>query len=29
MYKIIGKLFEDDIERECTTPDYAIGVFMA
>lgn len=29
MYKIIGKLFEDDIERECDTPNYAIGVFMA
>ena len=29
MYKIIGKLFEDDIERECKTPDYVIGVFMA
>ena len=29
MYKIIGKLFEEDIERECDTPDYAIGVFMA
>ena len=29
MYKIIGKFFEEDIERECKTPDYAIGVFMA
>ena len=28
MYKIIGKFFEEDIERECKTPDYAIGVFM-
>ena len=29
MYKIIGKFFDEDIERECDTPDYAIGVFMA
>ena len=29
MYKIIGKFFDGDIERECDTPDYAIGVFMA
>ena len=29
MYKIIGKFFDEDIERECKTPDYAIGVFMA
>ena len=29
MYKIIGKLFDEDINRECDTPDYAIGVFMA
>ena len=29
MYKIIGKFFDDVIERECKTPDYAIGVFMA
>ena len=28
MYKIIGKFFDEDIERECKTPDYAIGVFM-
>ena len=29
MYKIIGKFFDEAIERECDTPDYAIGVFMA
>ena len=29
MYKIIGKFFEEDIERECKTHDYAIGVFMS
>lgn len=29
MYKIIGKLFDEDIERECNSPDYAICVFMA
>ena len=29
MYKIIGKFFDEDIERECKTPDYAIGVFMS
>ena len=29
MYKIIGKFFDADIERECNSPDYAIGVFMA
>ena len=29
MYKIIGKFFDVDIARECKTPDYAIGVFMA
>lgn len=29
MYKIIGKFFDEYIERECKTPDYAIGVFMA
>lgn len=29
MYKIVGKFFDEDIERECKTPDYAIGVFMA
>ena len=29
MYKIIGKFFDEDIERECNSPDYAIGVFMA
>ena len=29
MYKIMGKFFEEDIERECKTPDFAIGVFMA
>lgn len=29
MYKIIGKLFDEDINRECYTPDYAIDVFMA
>ena len=29
MYKIVGKFFDEDIERECATPDYVIGVFMA
>ena len=29
MYKIIGKFFDEDIERECNSHDYAIGVFMA
>ena len=29
MYKIVGKFFDEDIERECKTPDYVIGVFMA
>lgn len=29
MYKIIGKFFDEDIERRCKTPDYAISVFMA
>ena len=29
MYKIVGKFCDEDIERECDTPDYAIGVFMA
>ena len=29
MYKIVGNLFDEEINRECATPDYAIGVFMA
>lgn len=29
MYKIIGKFFDEKFNRECDTPDYAIGVFMA
>lgn len=29
MYKIIGKFFDEDIERKCNSPDYAIGVFMS
>ena len=29
MYKIVGKFFDEDIERECNSPDYAIGVFAA
>lgn len=29
MYKIVGKFFDEGIERECASPDYAIGVFMA
>ena len=29
MYKIVGNFFDEDINRECDTPDYAIGVFMA
>lgn len=29
MYKIAGNFFDEEINRECDTPDYAIGVFMA
>ena len=29
MYKISGKFFDEEINGECDTPDYAIGVFMA
>lgn len=29
MYKIVGNFFDEEINRECATPDYAIGVFMA
>lgn len=29
MYKVIGSFFDEEINRECDTPDYAIGVFMA
>lgn len=29
MYKIVGNFFDEEINRECDTPDYAIGVFMA
>lgn len=29
MYKIVGSFFDKEINRECATPDYAIGVFMA
>lgn len=29
MYKIVGSFFDEEINRECDTPDYAIGVFMA
>ena len=29
MYKIIGNFFDEEISRECDTPDYAVGVFMA
>ena len=29
MYKIVGNFFDVDIARECKTPDYAVGVFMA
>ena len=29
MYKIIGNFFDVGISRECDSPDYAIGVFMA
>ena len=29
MYKIVGNLLDEKINRECDTPDYAIGVFMA
>ena len=29
MYKIVGNFFDEEISRECNSPDYAIGVFMA
>ena len=29
MYKIISKFYDEEINRECNSPDYAIGVFMA
>ena len=29
MHKIVGRFFDEEINRECDTPDYAIGVFMA
>ena len=29
MYSIVGKFYDEEINRECDTPDYAIGVFMA
>lgn len=29
MYKIIGKFYDEDINREATDANYAIGVFMA
>ena len=29
MYKIIGQFYDEEINRECYTTDYAIGVFMA
>ena len=29
MYKIIGNFFDEEISRECNSPDHAIGVFMA
>ena len=29
MYTIVGKFYDEEINRECDTPDYAIGVFMA
>ena len=29
MYKIVGRFYDEGINRECDTPDYAIGVFMA
>ena len=28
MYKIVGRFYDEGINRECDTPDYAIGVFM-
>lgn len=29
MYKIIGQFFDEEINREATDANYAIGVFMA
>ena len=29
MYKIVGNFFDEEISRECNSPDYAIGVFMS
>ena len=29
MYKIIGKFYDEEINRKCATADCAIGVFMA
>ena len=29
MYKIIGKFYDEEINRECDTLDYAVGVYMA
>lgn len=29
MYKIVGKFYDEDINREATDANYAIGVFMS
>lgn len=29
MYRIVGRLYDEDINREATDAKYAIGVFMA
>ena len=29
MYKIVGKFYDEDVAREATDANYAIGVFMA
>ena len=29
MYKIVGKFYDEEISREATDANYAIGVFMA
>lgn len=29
MYKIVGKFYDEEINREATDANYAIGVFMA
>lgn len=29
MYKIVGRLYDEEISREATDANYAIGIFMA